>query len=72
MTILWGFKQDKDRYTGGRILDPHSGSIYRGYLQPVDGFKKLKVRGYIGFSLLGRTEVWDRLPSKILKIYMSH
>ena len=58
MVILWGFEKDKDqRYTGGKILEPKTGKIYRAWLQlREDG--TLKVRGFIGISLIGRTQVW--------------
>ena len=46
---------------GGQILDPHNGKIYRCYISLLEGGRKLKVRGYIGFALLGRTEYWQRM-----------
>ena len=60
MTILWGFKQDGDKWTGGSLLDPDDGKIYKGKLQVIDGGKKLDVRGFIGISLIGRTQTWVR------------
>ena len=60
MTILWGMTRDDDTWDGGRILDPKKGSIYKCKMQVIDGGQKLKVRGYIGFALLGRTQVWVR------------
>ncbi|HUN90880.1 MAG TPA: DUF2147 domain-containing protein, partial [Burkholderiaceae bacterium] len=50
-----------DRYEGGDILDPENGKVYRCLMRLVDGGKRLEVRGFIGFSLLGRTQVWDRV-----------
>lgn len=58
MVILWDLKPDGAKWSGGRILDPDNGSTYKCTLEPVEGGAKLKVRGYIGFSLLGRTQVW--------------
>jgi len=60
MTILWGLKQQGDTYSGGEILDPNNGKIYRSKLQVLDGGKKLEVRGYIGVSLFGRSQTWLR------------
>jgi uncharacterized protein (DUF2147 family) len=60
MTILWGFTKQGDEYQGGEILDPESGKIYRAKMKLLDGGKKLEVRGFIGFSLLGRSQVWLR------------
>lgn len=60
MTILWGLKRDDDHYAGGEILDPANGKTYDCKMSVADGGKKLKVRGFIGVSLLGRTQVWVR------------
>lgn len=60
MTILWGLKQDGDQWTGGEILDPKNGKIYRCRMKLIDGGRKLEVRGFIGVSLLGRTQTWLR------------
>jgi uncharacterized protein (DUF2147 family) len=48
-----------DRWSG-EILDPKSGRIYRVELRLGEGGRKLYVRGYIGVTLLGRTETWVR------------
>lgn len=58
--VLWGFQQDGDEWSGGQVLDPESGKIYRASLALEDGGKKLRLRGYIGIPLLGRTEHWLR------------
>lgn len=60
MTILWGLKKDGDQYGGGEILDPKNGRIYRCKMKLLDGGKKLEVRGFIGVSLLGRSQIWER------------
>lgn len=61
MTILWGVKQNGDEYTGGEILDPKTGTIYRVKFSLDDNGKRLNVRGFVGFSLFGRTQVWHRM-----------
>lgn len=60
MTIMWGLKKDSDGWSGGQILDPSKGKIYKVNLKLVDGGKKLDVHGYIGFSLIGRSQEWVR------------
>ncbi len=63
MTILTGMKQeqkDSGEYSGGQILDPAEGKIYKSKMALADGGKKLNVRGYIGLPLLGRTQTWLR------------
>ena len=51
----------KDVWEGGNIIDPDSGTIYKVKLTPIDGGKKLEVRGFVGFALLGRTQTWVRV-----------
>jgi len=60
MTILWGLKQDGSEWKGGEILDPKNGKTYRCRMKLIEGGKKLEVRGFIGVSLLGRTQTWMR------------
>jgi uncharacterized protein (DUF2147 family) len=60
MTIMWGLKKDDGEWSGGQILDPAKGKIYKVTLKLVDGGKKLDVHGYIGFSLMGRSQEWVR------------
>ena len=61
MTIIRGAKKGDDGvWTGGEILDPNNGKVYKLHLKPVDGGKKLEVRGYVGMPLLGRTQTWVR------------
>ena len=60
MEILWGLKQDGDVWSGGRVLDPQNGKVYDAKLSLSDNGNKLNLRGFIGFSLLGRTQTWLR------------
>lgn len=60
MQILWGLERDGDTWEGGEILDPKNGKTYRCKMKVVDGGAKLDVRGYIGISLIGRTQTWVR------------
>ena len=62
MTIMWGVSKDGDVWDGGKILDPKSGKVYKVKLTVTDGGQKLDVHGYIGFSLFGRSQVWERQP----------
>lgn len=58
MTVMWGVKQDGDEWTGGQILDPKTGSVYSVKFTLSEDNTKLNVRGYIGFSMLGRSQTW--------------
>lgn len=60
MTIVWGLTQEDGTWAGGHILDPDNGKTYKCKLKVEDGGQKLAVRGYIGISLLGRTQTWLR------------
>lgn len=60
MTILWGLKKDGDTWAGGEILDPHKGKTYRCKMTLSDDGKSLNVRGFIGISLIGRSQTWWR------------
>ncbi len=61
MTIMSGIKKDGDVWDGGKIVDPKSGKTYKVKLTLDNGGQKMDVRGYIGFSLLGRSQTWYRL-----------
>ena len=60
MVILWDVEKDGDVWDGGRILDLKNGKTYKVKLTMMDGGQKLDVHGYIGFALLGRSQVWER------------
>jgi uncharacterized protein (DUF2147 family) len=60
MVFMSGLAKSGDEYTGGQILDPDNGKVYKSKLTLVDGGKKLNVRGYIGVPMLGRSQVWVR------------
>ncbi len=60
MVIITDMEKDGDEYEDGEILDPSTGSVYSCKMWIEDG--NLQVRGYIGFSLFGRSQTW--LPYK--------
>jgi uncharacterized protein (DUF2147 family) len=49
----------KDEWSGGTIYDPKNGKTYKCYIR-FEGPNKLKIRGYIGISLLGRNTYWTK------------
>ena len=61
MTILRNLREgdEKGVWEGGEILDPNNGKTYKTRLKPIDGGKKLEMRGYIGPFY--RTQVWIRV-----------
>jgi uncharacterized protein (DUF2147 family) len=60
MEIMRHMRRAGDEWTGGEILDPENGKTYRAKMRLADGGQKLIVRGYIGFSLFGRSQTWVR------------
>ncbi len=59
MDILTGLKKDGEEWSGGKILDPKNGKEYKCYIT-LENNDKLKIRGYIGFAMFGRTAYWHR------------
>ncbi len=53
------YNEDEEQWEGGEIYDPNKGQTYNCYAELV-GPDKLKLRGYIGFSLIGRSTIWKR------------
>ncbi|CAN7165521.1 DUF2147 domain-containing protein [Bosea sp. LjRoot237] len=60
LVILSGLKKDGAEFTGGRILDPDNGKTYSSKIYLTDGGKRLNVRGFVGISMLGRSQIWQR------------
>ncbi|MBP6559259.1 MAG: DUF2147 domain-containing protein [Burkholderiaceae bacterium] len=62
LEIIRGAKKaaDKNVWEDGKILDPENGKNYTLRLTPIEGGKKLEVRGSIG--PFGRTQTWVRVP----------
>ena len=60
MTIIWGMEKSGDEWINGRILDPNSGKEYSCKMKLKDK-NTLEVRGFMGVSLLGRTQTWYRV-----------
>jgi uncharacterized protein (DUF2147 family) len=57
MSLMTGFRYSKGTWKGGRIYDPETGKTYKCIIK-LDDDGTLKLRGYIGISLIGRTAVW--------------
>jgi len=60
MVLLTNLVKDGKEWNNGEILDPNNGKTYSCYIS-LASKDKLKVRGYIGFSLIGRTQYWYRV-----------
>lgn len=62
MVFLFDLEKDDDSYEDGTIIDPKTGKEYSCYIELEDK-NTLKVRGYIGISLVGRTQYWKRMSN---------
>ena len=60
LELLKGFSYDDEEWEDGTIYDPKSGKTYSCKMT-LNGKDKLNVRGYIGISLIGRTDVWTKV-----------
>ncbi|GET46246.1 DUF2147 domain-containing protein [Capnocytophaga felis] len=60
LIIITDLKKDGDEWSGGKILDPKTGKEYKCNMT-LENSNKLKVRGYVGISLIGRTQYWQRV-----------
>jgi uncharacterized protein (DUF2147 family) len=60
MTIVSGLRKTGDDYSGGEILDPKNGKVYKSKLSVREGGRKLEVRGFVGVPMFGRSQVWLR------------
>lgn len=61
MTIAKGLKQNGNKYEGGEILDPENGKTYKCKMTLDESGNNLEVRGFIGISLIGRSQTWHRV-----------
>jgi len=61
MVFMRNFHPNGDDWVDGTVVDPENGKVYKGKLWVV-GKDNLHMRGFIGFSLFGRTESWVRIP----------
>ena len=62
LTIIKGMKRKGMDYQDGTILDPRDGSVYHALMKVSPDGQSLIVRGYLGISILGRSQTWRRLP----------
>ena len=62
LEILTGFEYDEDReWDDGDIYDPQNGKTYSCTMTLEENNNILDVRGYVGFSFIGRSQTWTRV-----------
>lgn len=62
LNIIRGLKRNGDLWDGGTVIDPETGSVYKASARLDGDGRKLVLRGYLGISLLGRSQTWQREP----------
>jgi uncharacterized protein (DUF2147 family) len=62
LTMMWGLSYDPDdkEWESGYVYDSRGGDVYRCQIT-MESADKIRLRGYIGISLLGKTTVWTRI-----------
>lgn len=63
LVLMRHLKPQNGEYVGGDILDPDTGRIYGCSLRLTDGGHQLIMRGYLGISLLGHSQTWQRVEN---------
>ena len=62
LNVITKLKHKRDLiYTGGRILDPNTGRVYSLAAKLSSNGQRLHLRGYVGVSVLGRSQIWIRV-----------
>ena len=57
--LIWKLKYEDGEFVDGRVYNPEDGGTYRVEVTSIDR-NSLKVRGYVGISLFGQSQVWTR------------
>jgi uncharacterized protein (DUF2147 family) len=66
LQLIKGMQRDGLKYENGTIMDPRDGAVYRARMELSPDGQKLEVRGYLGISLFGRSQIWNRLPDNAM------
>lgn len=66
LALIKGMKRKGLTYEDGTIMDPRDGTVYRALMNLSPDGRQLEVRGYLGIAMLGRSQMWKRLPDNAM------
>ena len=64
LVLMRHLRAQNGAYVGGDILDPDTGRVWGCSLRLTDGGRRLIMRGFLGISLLGRSQTWQRVEER--------